>query len=263
MAATSTTDFERAREADQTGNNNVVQGRMLPDGDGSETESSGGLESVISSTDSGTLEIEVDCRPNMRPPPSALEVTIGSNDNGSDRVLRVDPVEMDVSRVVHLTETQSAWVGFERDHHHSSQPSLDKPKTNDIMVKCPPVDCQAVENAFGIAYRPQGLVSPTTTQEYDLPSGQAFVDEDEFEAELSMEFRVAMSGRIVSPQTCLMPAFEGGQQVQEVNVGVRKHDQDEEGIDVFGKVTPCSIAVKVSTHEEKVLHAFTCHHILP
>lgn len=45
------------------------------------------------------------------------------------------------------------------------------------------------KNAFGIAYEPLRVFSQKS---YELPSGPAFVDEDEFEQEMSAEFRVAV-----------------------------------------------------------------------
>lgn len=46
-----------------------------------------------------------------------------------------------------------------------------------------------MDNAFGIAYEP---LRGSSQKSYDLPSGPAFVDEDEFEQEMSAEFRVAV-----------------------------------------------------------------------
>ncbi|CAM9272721.1 unnamed protein product, partial [Sphacelaria rigidula] len=48
-------------------------------------------------------------------------------------------------------------------------------------------------NAFGIAYQPHRL-NFVKTEEYNLPAGPAFVDEDEFEAQLSSEFDVPQKG---------------------------------------------------------------------
>ncbi|CAM9284472.1 unnamed protein product [Ectocarpus sp. 6 AP-2014] len=45
------------------------------------------------------------------------------------------------------------------------------------------------KNAFGIAYEP---LRGSSQKSYDLPSGPAFVDEDEFEQEMSAEFRVTV-----------------------------------------------------------------------
>lgn len=45
---------------------------------------------------------------------------------------------------------------------------------------------QPMDNAFGIPYKPCG----GSSQGYTLPSGPAFVDEDEFEQEMGAEFRV-------------------------------------------------------------------------
>lgn len=247
MAATTTTEIQRAQEAVQT--SNAVQGRMLPDEDESETESSDEQESVVSSADFGTVEIQVDRRLNMHPSPSALEVATENNYNRSGDVLRVEG-EMDAA--VHLTTEPQSCVGLERDHHHFSRPSVEKPTKSDIIVNYPPVDLQAVENAFGIAYRPHGLTS-TTTQEYHIPSGPAFIDEDEFEAQLSTEFRVVPGG-IVSPEACLTPASEGNQG-RGSKVGVREHDQDREDTDFVGESTPRSIGDnKVSTSEKGPAH---------
>lgn len=49
------------------------------------------------------------------------------------------------------------------------------------------LDRQPKDGAFGIAFRPRETSKP---QGYTLPSGPAFVDEDEFESEISAEFRV-------------------------------------------------------------------------
>eukprot|EP00903_Cladosiphon_okamuranus_P006214 g6108.t1 len=46
-----------------------------------------------------------------------------------------------------------------------------------------------VDNAFGIAYKPRGTSSK---QGYELPTGPAFVDEDEFEQDMGAEFRVVL-----------------------------------------------------------------------
>lgn len=60
---------------------------------------------------------------------------------------------------------------------------------------------QCVDNTFGIAYKP----CEGSSQEYNLPSGPAFVDEVEFEREMSAEFRVvagASDGDGQTPTSC-------------------------------------------------------------
>ncbi len=55
------------------------------------------------------------------------------------------------------------------------------------------------DNAFGIAYKP---CWESFQQGYDLPSGPAFVDEDEFEQEMGAEFRVpGFSGKSLETST--------------------------------------------------------------
>lgn len=88
------------------------------------------------------------------------------------------------------------------------------------------IDRQDADNAFGISYRPHGS---TMKRGYNLPSGLAFVDEDEFERELSAEFRVAAgsSGQAGARRTT---SFEPRQQcrkcVEVVYPGREKDDGD-------------------------------------
>lgn len=62
-------------------------------------------------------------------------------------------------------------------------------KAAGIVDKKERIGHQPVDNAFGIPYKPCGVSS----QGYTLPSGPAFVDEDEFEQEMGAEFRVMAS----------------------------------------------------------------------
>lgn len=94
---------------------------------------------------------------------------------------------------------------------------------------------QAVDNAFGIAYKPCGASSK---QGYELPAGPAFVDEDEFEQEMGAEFRIVLGSSGGSLET---PMSSGMAQSENVSnkTGVDIDDfSDDERNDCQAKEQP-------------------------
>lgn len=107
------------------------------------------------------------------------------------------------------------------------------------------IDSQAADSAFGIVYRPH---RSTMKQGYNLPSGRAFVDEDEFERELSAEFRV-VAGSSGQAEPRRITGVESRQQCTEgagaVHPGREKDDDDffeETAADVFRSRAVCSVS---------------------
>ena len=102
-------------------------------------------------------------------------------------------------------------------------------------------------DTFGIKYRPS---SHEPKKGYELPSGAAFLDEDEFEQEMSAEFRVAAGG--VSEGGGRIPAIQSG-------VGSERTDdvkyldccRQEKGED-FGEGAVCRSGSQASCVDENV-----------
>lgn len=89
---------------------------------------------------------------------------------------------------------------------------------------------QAVDNAFGIAYKPCGV---SLKQGYELPAGPAFVDEDEFEQEMGTEFRVVLGSSGGSSQIPIMSSGTAQRENISNTIGVDIddffHDEGNDG----------------------------------
>lgn len=223
----------------------VQQHVMFPDdGDGSDTESSDHQESSTNSSDKyGTVELAIN------ESPLEGDVGVGGNSEGIlTDVVEVASVAMDASA---LSSRQPHPEGMLENHSHRfCCTSLENPASRGERATCSSVDRETLDNAFGIAYQPHGL-NFAKTEGYNLPAGPAFVDEDEFEAQLSSEFDVAQK-RIArgSPQSCLgTPATErkGGRKSD-----LEAHTRDNDGAGANGFEDNTAHTESSNVHDERV-----------
>lgn len=205
----------------------VQQYVMFPDdGDGSDTGSSDHQELSTSSSDKyGTVELATHVLP------LEGDVAVGRNSEGILRdAVEVASVVTDVS--VLPPRQPHPGVTLENCNPRFSCTSLENPASRSERATCSSVDREASDNAFGIAYQPHRL-NFVKTEEYNLPAGPAFVDEDEFEAQLSSEFDVPQKGTARgSPNCCLgTPTSErrGGSMSD-----LESHNRDHDGADANG-----------------------------
>lgn len=102
-------------------------------------------------------------------------------------------------------------------------------------------DLQSMDT-FGIEYRPLSHDGPK--QGYEIPSGPAFYDEDEFEKEMSAEFRDAAGVSGSGGQT---PATSSsGIESERTDEKKLVRPQQEEGVNEFDKGAVCSFGSQVS-----------------
>lgn len=165
-------------------------------------------ESDSSSDESTQDEIEVDFREEMAGSPSSFI--------GIENSVQPPAVEMNEIMMAGLPSTPDA---------NNVRCGLGTKAPANVAHR-KKMESQPIDNAFGIAYKP---CEASSKQGYDLPTGPAFVDEDEFEQEMCAEFRVAIGSTERSSETPMSCGMAQSEKTSSTKgVGIDDFLDDEE-----------------------------------